>query len=92
MIERNVVFHESALLSLKEDSVASNDIGSQKSVSKQVELETEHPQPVAIDVHDGEHEENEAVEEESYNIAKGRSRRKAKPNPRYAQPAVAYAL
>ena len=60
-----------------------------RSVSKQVELETEHPQPVAVDVHDGEHE---AVEEESYNIAKGRTRRTVKPNPMYAHSAVAYAL
>ena len=51
LIEKTVVFHESALLSPKEDFVASNDTDSQESVSKQVELEIEHPQPVAVDVH-----------------------------------------
>ena len=34
LIERNVVFHELALLSPKEDSVASNDTSSQENVSK----------------------------------------------------------
>ena len=69
---KNVVFYESALLSLVENSIASNDTGSQESVSKQVELKTEHPQSVAVDGHNGEHEDDKAVEEESYNIAKGR--------------------
>ena len=92
LIERNVVFHELALLSPKKEFVASIDTGSQESVSKQVELKTEHPQSVVVDVYDGEHEEDEAVEEKSYNIAKVRSRRTVKPNPRYAYSAVTYAL
>ena len=49
LIDRNVVIHESVLLSPKEGSIASDDTGSQENVSKQVELETKHPQPTAVD-------------------------------------------
>ena len=57
-----------------------------------MEVETEHLQPVAVDVHDGEHEKEEVVQEEPYGIAKGRSRRIVKSNPRYGHSIVAYAF
>lgn len=82
IIEKNVVFNESALSSSTTDSATNSS-----NVDKQVELDVDTASPSNPQEH---HEEEDQAEEDC--IAKRRERRNIKPPSRYSDSTFAYAL